>query len=128
MKNYQVKIPITDNTVRGIKQATENEPAEFAIFKNSFILDKGAKISEILQCLSEFDKYATTNSDDLVILRSITNFEKYHSLYYEIINTRAYNLCTLTEEQTQKIAYFQRYQRNAKIYFFDRLDKGNNGK
>lgn len=128
MKSYTIKIPITDNTIRGIKQATENEPAEFTIFKNSFIMDKGAKISEILQRLADFDKYATTNSDDLTILQSITNFEKYHSLYYEIINNRSYNLCTLTEEQTQKINYYSRYQRNEKIIFFDRLDRSNNGK
>lgn len=128
MKNYQVKIPVTDNTIRGIKQATENEPAIFEIFKNSFILNKGAKTSEILQTISEFDKHATTNTDTLIILRTITNFEKLHPLYYEIINNRSYNLCTLTDEQTQKIAYYQRYQRNEKTYFFDRLDRSNNGK
>ena len=128
MKNFKINIPITDNTIKGIKQATENESAIFDIFKNSFILNKGAKISEILKCISEFDKHASTDSDNLIIIRSITNFSKYHNLYYEIINNRAYQLCTLTEAQTQKINYFQRYQRNEKIYFFDRLDKGNNGK
>ena len=128
MKNFKISIPVTDDTIRGIKQATEEEPATFTIFKNSFMLNKGAKISEILQHIAELDKHATTNSDDLTIINSITNFEKYHTIYYEIINNRSYNLCTLTEEQTQKIAYFQRYQRNNRIYFFDRLDKGTNGK
>ena len=128
MKSYKINIPITDNTIRGIKQATENESAIFEIFKNSFIINAGAKTSDILQIISLFDKYATTDTDNLTILRTITNFSKYHALYYEIINNRAYNLCTLTEEQTEKINYFQRYQRNEKTYFFDRLDKGNNGK
>ena len=128
MKSFKINIPIKDETIRGIKQATETEPAEFTIFKNSFILNKEVKISTILQTIADFDKYATTNSDDLTILRTITNFSKYHALYYEIINTRSYNLCTLTEEQSEKVAYFQRYQRNEKIYFFDRLDRSNNGK
>lgn len=128
MKNFKINIPITDNTIKGIKQATEEEPATFEIFKNSFILNKRAKISEILQHIAEFDKYATTDTDALTILNSITNFSKYHSLYYEIINTRQYYLLTPTEEQTQKIAYYQRYQRNNKIYFFDRLDRSNNGR
>ena len=128
MKTFKVSIPITDNTVRGIRQATETEPATFSIFKNSFILNKGAKISEILQTISQFDKHATTDSDNLIIIRSITNFEKYHQSYYEIINNRSYNLITPTEAQTEKIQYFQRYQRNNRTYFFDRLDKGNNGK
>lgn len=128
MKSYKINIPITDNTIRGIKQATENEPAIFEIFKNSFIINKGVKTSEILQYIAEFDKHATTNSDDLIILRTITNFDKFHNIYYEIINNRQYHLISVTEEQTQKINYFQRYQRNEKIYFFDRLDRSNNGK
>ena len=128
MKSYKIKIPITDNTIRGIKQATENEPATFEIFKNSFILDEGAKTSKILQCIAKFDRYATTDTDDLTILRTITNFSKYHALYYEIINNRQYNLIPLTDEQTKKIEYFQRYQRNEKTIYFNRLDRSSNGK
>lgn len=128
MKNFKINLPITDSTIRGIRQATENEPAEFTIFKNSFIINAGAKTSEILQIIADFDKYATTNSDDLTILRTITNFSKYHALYYEIINTRQYNLISVTDEQAEKVAYFQRYQRNNRTYFFDRLDRSNNGK
>ena len=128
MKTYQVKIPVTDDTIRGIRQATEQNPAEFTIFKNSFIINADAKTTDILQYISQFDKHATTNSDALTIDRTITNFSKFHSLYYEIINTRSYNLCSLTNEQSEKIAYFQRYQRNEKIYFFDRLDRSSNGK
>lgn len=125
MKTFKISIPITDNTIRGIKQAA---PAAFNIFNNSFIINADAKITDILQVISLFDKYASTNSDLLTINNTITNFEKFHPMYYEIINNRAYNLCTLTEEQTEKIAYFQRYQRNEKIYFFDRLDRSQNGK
>lgn len=125
MKNFKINLPITDNTIKGIKQAV---PAEFTIFKNSFIINAGAKTSDILQIIAQFDKYASTNSDTLTIERSITNFDKFHSLYYEIINNRSYNLCSPTAEQTEKIAYYQRYQRNEKIYFFDRLDRSSNGK
>lgn len=125
MKIFKINIPITDNTIRGIKQAA---PAEFTIFKNSFIINAGAKITDILQAIAQFDKHATTNSDTLTIDRTITNFEKLHPLYYEIINNRAYNLCTLTDEQAEKVAYFQRYQRNEKTYFFDKLDRSSNGK
>lgn len=128
MKNFKINIPITDNTIKGIKQATETEPAIFEIFKNSFILNKGAKISEILQTIAEFDKHATTDTDTLTILRTITNFDKFHARYYEIINNRQYNLISVTDEQTAKIEYFQRYQRNKKTYFFDRLDRSSNGK
>lgn len=125
MKNYKINIPITDATIRGIKQAA---PATFSIFNNTFIINAGTKTSDILQIISLFDKHATTNTDNLTILRTITNFEKYHSLYYEIINNRQYNLISLTDEQTQKINYYQRYQRNNRTYFFDRLDRSNNGK
>ena len=102
MKSYTINIPITDATIRGIRQATENEPATFEIFKNSFILNKGAKINTILQTIAEFDRHATTDSDNLIIIRSITNFEKYHTLYYEIINNRSYKLITPTEEDIAK--------------------------
>ena len=128
MKSYTINLPIKDETIRGIKQATESESAEFTIFKNSFTINKGAKTSDILQTIADFDRYATTDTDNLTILRTITNFSKYHILYYEIINTREYNLISLTDEQIQKINYFSRYQRNEKIYFFDRLDRSNNGK
>lgn len=128
MKNYKINIPITDATLRGIKQATEQNPAEFQIFKNSFILNAGTKTIDILQYIAHFDRHASTNSDTLTIERSITNFEKLHPMYYEIINNRTYNLCTLTDEQTEKIQYFQRYQRNEKIIYFDRLDRSSNGK
>ena len=128
MKSYKISIPITDATIKGIRQATETEPATFEIFNSAFILNKGVKINDILQCISKFDKHATTDTDTLTILRTITNFDKFHTIYYEIINNRQYSLILLTEEQTQKIQYFSRYQRNEKIYFFDRLDRSNNGR
>lgn len=125
MKNFKINVPITDNTVRGIKQLAPNE---FSIFNKSFKINADAKTSDILHAISLFDKHASTNSDTLTIERSITNFEKFHNLYYEIINTREYQLCTLTDEQSKKIQYFQRYQRNNRTYFFDRLDRSQNGK
>lgn len=128
MKSFKINIPIKDETVRGIRQATENEQATFTIFKNDFILHKGAKINTILQTIAEFDKHVTTNSDELTIINSITNFSKYHALYYEIINNRQYQLITPTAEEVAKIRYYARFQRNEQTYFFNRLDRSNNGK
>lgn len=125
MKNYKINLPVTDNTIKGIKQVA---PAEFTIFNKSFIINANAKTTDILQVIAMYDRHASTDSDTLTIQRSITNFNKYHALYYEIINNRQYHLLTPTEEQTANINYFQRYQRNEQIYFFNRLDKGNNGK